>query len=83
MQLVGNQQILNLGLKYTTKLNKRRLSEKLMEWAAVLQEESKDADEAPKAFHSGGSTMVGASEVVFLGSIWRFLGNGNAGSSSN
>ncbi|KAH1012098.1 WD repeat and HMG-box DNA-binding protein 1 [Dendroctonus ponderosae] len=56
MQLVGNQQILNLGLKYTTKLNKRRLSEKLMDLAAVLQEENGDADDTPKSFHSVVST---------------------------
>ncbi|XP_050293758.1 WD repeat and HMG-box DNA-binding protein 1 [Anthonomus grandis grandis] len=51
MQLINHQQILSLGLKYASKLKKRRLAEKLTELAERLQEE--DQDEAPtKTFHS-------------------------------
>lgn len=58
MDILSNQQILNLALKYTTKLNKRRLAEKLMELASRLQEESHEDEEPSRTFHSVPSTPV-------------------------
>ena len=44
MELVNNPQIVSLGLKYATRLNKRRLAEKLTELASKLQEEESETD---------------------------------------
>ncbi|KAL1505330.1 hypothetical protein ABEB36_004921 [Hypothenemus hampei] len=39
MQIIGDKRLLDLSLKYTTKLNKKRLAEKLMDLAGKLQED--------------------------------------------
>lgn len=52
MQLLSNQPVLNLALKYTSKLNKKRLSEKLMELASRLEEENEEDEQPSKMFHS-------------------------------
>jgi len=41
-----------LALKYTSKLNKKRLSEKLMELASRLEEEDQEDEQPSKMFHS-------------------------------
>ncbi|XP_030761821.1 WD repeat and HMG-box DNA-binding protein 1 isoform X2 [Sitophilus oryzae] len=54
IEIIGNAQILNLGLKYASKLNKRRLAEKLMELAGSLQAEEKaEEDSTPIVVNSG------------------------------
>lgn len=42
MEILANPQILTLGLKYATKLDRRRLAEKLMILAQQISEESDD-----------------------------------------
>ncbi|CAG9772524.1 unnamed protein product [Ceutorhynchus assimilis] len=65
MQIISNQQILNLGLKYTTKLNKKRLADKLIELASRLQEDGQEEEEPSRTFHSGAAaTEISTPEVV-------------------
>lgn len=42
MEILANPQILALGLKYATKLERRRLAEKLMNLAQQISEENDD-----------------------------------------
>ncbi|KAJ8931896.1 hypothetical protein NQ314_015165 [Rhamnusium bicolor] len=42
MEILANPQILTLGLKYASKLDKRRLVEKLMDLATKLADETDD-----------------------------------------
>lgn len=42
MEILSNPQLLTLGLKYASKLERRRLVEKLMELATKLADENDD-----------------------------------------
>ncbi|KAF7279193.1 hypothetical protein GWI33_007600 [Rhynchophorus ferrugineus] len=61
VEIIGNAQIVNLGLKYASKLNKRRLVEKLMELAEKLQQD----DDAPTpVVKSADKVSIPQEEIV-------------------
>ncbi|XP_060519101.1 WD repeat and HMG-box DNA-binding protein 1 [Cylas formicarius] len=58
MEIIGNPQILNLGLKYATRLDKRRLAEKLTELAAKLINEEDETDVPISEVHTPNNQSV-------------------------
>lgn len=51
MEILNNPQILTLGIKYATKLEKRRLAEKLMNLAQSITDDSDDLADITVSYH--------------------------------
>ncbi|XP_066141426.1 WD repeat and HMG-box DNA-binding protein 1 isoform X1 [Euwallacea fornicatus] len=64
MQILGNQQVLNLALKYSSKVNRKRLSEKLIELGERLRQQNDEDEECSQSVSATPNSQQPEQPVV-------------------